>query len=485
MPLQVSAKGSGANARLGVIFASRQGTDPHTFRGQGPVTITAIDNVIKDFIQAENLRGLGLAIARGTQLVYAKGYTFAEPGYPDLTPQTLFRQASVSKTFTGVAMMRLLQLKTKGVTLDTTVQSIMNLKQPNGAAPADSRWANITIKHLMESDSGIPQWLIYGSFSANQAFGTPLPATHAQLLSYATSQMLTGAPGDKNNAVYGNFDYILLGQIIAKLQGTQTYEQALNQLVLQALHQTHTRGSRSLIKDQQPGEARHHMTVFDPKAGWKLYPFEVLEDVRTSDDKLMPTHYGNLDYEMFSSAGGLSASVVDMARLAAMFSDLTANPVLSVDSIDKMMKDCANAGATLRGPDGKGSHGYYGLDWVSIGDAANHIYTGSKGGWLPAQGTVVQFTTGGFTFAIALNGNADVKYDWMTPIANVAQNYSWAAGDLFVTSFGMPSLAPTMKISAVPFNKFSIVETQTQIQASMARSSNQRLTRRPQRGPTR
>ena len=245
MPLQVSAKGSGTNARFGVIFASRQGTDPRIFRSQGPVTISSIDNVIKDYMQSENLRGLGLAIARGTQLVYAKGYTFAGADYPDVTPQTLFRQASVSKTFTGVAMMRLLQLKTKGVTLDTTVQSIMKLKQPNGSPPADSRWANITIKHLMESDSGIPQGLIYDSLAASQAFGTPLPATHAQLLSYATSQMLTGAPGDKNNSVYGNFDYILLGQIVAKPQGTQTYEQALNRLVLQALHQTHTRGSRS------------------------------------------------------------------------------------------------------------------------------------------------------------------------------------------------------------------------------------------------
>jgi CubicO group peptidase (beta-lactamase class C family) len=477
MPLQVSAKGSGANARFGVIFASRQGTDQRIFRSQGPVTISAIDNALKDFMEAENLRGLGLAIARGTQLVYAKGYTFAEANYPDVTPQTLFRQASVSKTFTGVAMMRLLQLATKGVTLDTTVQHIMELKQPNGSPPADSRWANITIKHLLESDSGINQSLIYASFLANQAFKTALPATHAQLLSYATTQMLTGAPGDKNNSVYGNFDYILLGQIIAKLQGAQTYEQALNQLVLQALHQTHTRGARTLVRDQQPGEARYHMTVYDTAGGWKLYPFEVLEDVRASDDKLMPTHYGNLDWEMFSSAGGLSSSVVDMARLGAMLSDFTANPVLNVGSIDQMMQGCANAGATLRDPKGNGSHGYYGLDWVSIGDAANHIYTGSKGGWLPAQGTVLQFTTGGLTYAIALNGNADVKYDWMTPVASIAQNYTWAPGDLFVTSFGMPSLTPTKKLSGGPFNKLSIVETQTQIKTSMASGSSSRPTR--------
>jgi CubicO group peptidase (beta-lactamase class C family) len=478
-PVQVSAKGTGNKTRFAAIFVSREETDPRTFRSQGPATVGAIDNVMHDYMQAENLRGVALAIALGTRLVYAKGYTLAEAAYPDITPQTIFRQASVSKTFTGTAMMRLLQLK-PNITLDTTLQSIMNLKQPNGSSPADTRWANITIRHLLESDSGIPQWLIYGSDAASKAFGTSLPATPAQLLSYATSLMLTGAPGDKNNAVYGNFDYLLLGQVVAKIQGTATFEQALSQLVLQPLHQTHTRASRSLIGDQLPGEARHHMTVYDPNLGWKLYPFEVLPTERAPGGKLVPTHYGNLDYEMFGGAGGLSSSIVDMARLGAMFSDRENNPVLSPASIDKMLTACATAGATLKGPDGKASHGYYGLDWVSIGDAATHVFTGSKGGWLPAQGTVLQFTTGGFTYAIAINSNADVKFDWMTPIATVAQSHAWGTADLFSSSFGMPSLTPPSSISPIlPIPKLSVAETQAQVMSSMT----QGWTARPRTKP--
>jgi hypothetical protein len=92
------------------------------------------------------------------------------------------------------------------------------------------------------------------------------------------------------------------------------------------------------------------MSVHDPTAGWKLYPFEVLPTER-GPAKLVPTHYGNLDYEMFGGAGGLSASVVDMARLGAMFSDRDNNPVLNPTSIDKMLTACASAGATLKGPD--------------------------------------------------------------------------------------------------------------------------------------
>jgi CubicO group peptidase (beta-lactamase class C family) len=466
MPLQVSGRGAGANARITAIFATREETDQRTLRNQGPVTVAAIDAVMAQYLQAENLRGGALAIARGGRLVYAKGYTFAEPGYPDLTPQTPIRQASVSKTFTGVAMMRLLQ-DTPSITLDTKVQSLMHLKQPDGHPPADARWADITLRHLLESDSGINQGLMYSSAAAAQAFNAPLPATHAQLLSYATTLPLTGAPGDKNNSVYGNFDYMFLGEIIAKLHGVATFEQALKALVLTPLHQTHTHGSRSRVADQVAGDARHHMTVYDT-AGWALYPFEVLPTVREPGGKLVPTHYGALDYEMFTGAGGLSASVVDMARLGAMFSVTSGNPVLKPMTIANQMKAIVNAGATLRTSDGKGSHGYYGLDWARHDSSAPDVYTASKGGWLPGQGTVLQFTTGGFTYALAINGNADVKFDWLTPIAAATQAHTWGADDLFETVYGMPSLAPAMAdVVHLAADALRPVEAITSVKAGM------------------
>jgi CubicO group peptidase (beta-lactamase class C family) len=440
MPLQGSGRGTGADARIAALFAAREETDARTLRSQGPLSVAGIDAVMNQYLQAENLRGAALAIARGGRLVYAKGYTFAEPGYPDLTPQTPFRQASCSKTFAAVAMMRLLH-DMPSVTLHTKVQTLMHLKQPNGHPPLDPRWADITIKHLLESDSGIDQGLMYASAAAAQAAGAPLPATHAQLLSYATTKMLTGAPGDPHNSVYGNFDYMFLGEIVAKLHGSGSFVQALQDLVLAPLHQSHTHGSRSRVADQPAGDARHHMTVFDPAASWALFPFEVLPTVREPGGKLAPTHYGALDYEMFTSAGGLSASVVDMARLGAMFSVTSGNPVLAPATIAAQLQDAVAATQTLETSSGAASHGYYGLDWATH-DAASGAFTGSKGGWLPGQGTVLQFTTGGFTYALAINGNADVTFDWLTPVAAAAQGHLWGSDDLFHTVYGMPSLAP-------------------------------------------
>ena len=41
------------------------------------------------------MRGASPATTYGIRLVYAKGYTWAEPGYPRTQPETLFRIASV------------------------------------------------------------------------------------------------------------------------------------------------------------------------------------------------------------------------------------------------------------------------------------------------------------------------------------------------------------------------------------------------------
>jgi CubicO group peptidase (beta-lactamase class C family) len=439
MPVQVSTRGVGASARIAALFASREETDARTLRDQGPVTGDAIDAVMPRYLQAENLRGAALAIARGGRLVYAKGYTFAEPGYPDLAPQTPFRQASCSKTFAAVAMMRLVQ-DMPSVTLDTPVQGVLHLTQPDGSPPLDARWGDITIRHLLRSDSGIDQGLMYASAAAAQAFGAPLPATHAQLLSYATTKPLTGRPGDPHNAVYGNFDYLLLGEVVARLHGSGSFVQALRELVLAPLHQTRTHGSRSRVADQPPGDARHHMTVFDPAGGGALHPFEVLPTVREAGGKLVPTHYGALDFGMFTSAGGLSASVVDMARLGAMFSVTANNPVLGPATISRQLQDAVDATGELTTAAGDPSHGYFGFDWARKDPSGS--FTASKGGWLPGQGTVLQVTTGGFTYALAINGNADVAFDWLTPIAAVAEGHAWGDADLFHSAYGMPSLAP-------------------------------------------
>jgi hypothetical protein len=59
--------------------------------------------------------------------------------------------------------------------LDTTLQSVLNLKQPNGSAPIRvSRFGDIKIKHLLQSISGINQGGVWHAVAASQAAGGTL-----------------------------------------------------------------------------------------------------------------------------------------------------------------------------------------------------------------------------------------------------------------------------------------------------------------------
>jgi hypothetical protein len=96
------------------------------------------------------------------------------------------------------------------------------------------------------------------------------------------------------------------------------------------------------------------------------------------------------------------------------------------------------------------------------------VYSAYKGGSLPAQGTVIQFTTGGFAYALTLNGSQISQFDWRTPIFDAAENHHWGPHDLFVTEYGMPSLGETKKGHKTSHPHQAVDERQ--VEKSMARA---------------
>jgi hypothetical protein len=151
-----------------------------------------------------------------------------------------------------------------------------------------------------------------------------------------------------------------------------------------------------------------------------------------------------------------------------MFSDGSATALLGTNEVQSLTEAVIGAQSQL-GPDGKGSHGYYGLDWAQNNGGNPVSFTAEKGGWLPAQGTVLHFTTGGFGFVLAYNCNADVSYDWLTPISQLAAAQKWAANDLFVTTYNMKALgnSPQQQKLIVTQPERTLGETMSQVEASM------------------
>ncbi|HKT38833.1 MAG TPA: serine hydrolase domain-containing protein, partial [Ktedonobacterales bacterium] len=85
-----------------------------------PGNFNAVDDYITARMGAAHIPGVSVAIVKGDQIVYLKGYGQADPSGRSVTPQTPFIIGSISKTFTALALMQLVEAGK--VDLDAPVQ---------------------------------------------------------------------------------------------------------------------------------------------------------------------------------------------------------------------------------------------------------------------------------------------------------------------------------------------------------------------------
>ncbi len=399
-------------------------------------------------MKLNGVRGAALAIVNGTRLVYAKGYTWAPSDYPDVQPTTFFRQASVSKTFAAIATYQLLQASEKNgkFTLDTTMQSILHLKTPDGREPTDPNFSRITIRHLLDMTAGVDPGLLWRDVAATRAFKAQLPATPAQVASYCASQKLAGRPGDKSIATYSNGGMFLLSQVITKLRGAKSFEAALTDSLLQPLSMSRVREARSLVEAQLPDEVRYHPDPLQIPPPANAIP--KVKSVMSPGQPMVTAGYGNINLENGDGAGGLSAAVTDVARLLAALSLKENNPMLDDATITKMLSNAAADSADpqlIYDSKGKGkAWGFHGFDHVATIDARSGVYSGYKGGDLPSSQNGIYFEQGGISYVICWNGPVPHTelpfYPKFSRVLEAAKKYNWGNTDLF-PQYGMPSFS--------------------------------------------
>lgn len=419
-PVMVQAGGAGAAARFAAVFAKDDQAEPLTWQPPtGPVANAAIDAVMQQAMQRHRIRGGALALVHGGRLIYARGYTLAEPGYPAVQPTTRFRQASVSKFIVALAIHRLIQ---DGLlTLATPVQSVLALTRPdNGPVPAT--FGQVTIQHLLEHTSGLPTNPYGIEPSVAAAFSAPLPVDGHMTDRYMAT--LPASPPPQPPA-YNNWGYFLLGHVVMAITGQPTLPAALAGLLLQPLSITGIRSATTRIETQPADEARYHPTAF--------YTGQSVVD---PDRRLRVSSYGGgWNFERDDGGGGLSGSIVDVARLLAMLDIRTQNPVLGPAAIANLFT-LAQAG---------GGHGF---DSAWVIDPAAGTYYGMKGGDLPdSSQNCVRYQTDDYSMVVCWNrsdiGEGSGHDAWWYPdfpaVLAIARSATWDAGDLF-PGFGMPTL---------------------------------------------
>jgi CubicO group peptidase (beta-lactamase class C family) len=113
-----------------------------------PPGFKEIDRFIAERMAAGHVPGLALAISKGDQLSYVKGYGEARPGEP-VTGGTQFFLASISKSFTALAVMQLVE--TRRIALDAPVREYL----PEFAIAGAADGGKITVRQLLHQTSGL------------------------------------------------------------------------------------------------------------------------------------------------------------------------------------------------------------------------------------------------------------------------------------------------------------------------------------------
>jgi CubicO group peptidase (beta-lactamase class C family) len=110
----------------------------------------SIDGFIAQHMDEAGIAGLGAAIIVDKKVVWAKSYGFADKARAvPFTPDTVMNIGSISKTFTGVAVMRAVQ--DGKLSLDEDINSYLPFKLINPHHPNEK----ITLRHLATHTAGI------------------------------------------------------------------------------------------------------------------------------------------------------------------------------------------------------------------------------------------------------------------------------------------------------------------------------------------
>jgi CubicO group peptidase (beta-lactamase class C family) len=331
-PLVVQAGGTGGSVRYAALFTKRVRPVEREFtlRDSEDLPHNDIDEVMRDVMVAEGIRQAALAVVRGTKLLFARGYTWAEADYPAATAITPFRVASCSKVLTAIAV---LQLVERGeLRLEDRIQDILQLTSPDGGPPLDDRFSSVTIGQALTTRSGLRhRW--DESVSVARAFGTSLPATKDQIASYHVGQphLMLGDPGqpDPHNLL-SNFAYLLVSLVVEQIAAGNLvpFWEWVRDNVGGRLGATGIRIGRALVSEQEPAEARYHDDVL-----------ATAPSVVSDDQPLVPVQYGGFNVPVYDAAGGLSVTAVDFARVLAALNLRRDSPMLGPKSIDVMLRD--------------------------------------------------------------------------------------------------------------------------------------------------
>jgi len=232
-----------------------------------------LDGFIPYAIRSGDIAGATVSVVANGEIIFARGYGFADmkTRRPVVADRTLFRLASVSKTFTWTAVMQLVQAGK--LDLDRDVNDYLDFTVPEKFGP-------ITLRNLMTHTPGFEDTIADNL--------VPSPRDLVPYREYLVRHMPAEIFPPGKVVAYSNYGATLAGYIVQRVSG-EPFADYIARHILQPLGMMHS------TFEQPPPPA----LAKELSQGY----------IKASDDKPVP-----FEYDQIAPAGAFSTTAVDMAH---------------------------------------------------------------------------------------------------------------------------------------------------------------------------
>jgi len=248
------------------------------------LNVEQLEQCVADVMQSSRIPGLALAIISDRTILYARGFgvTSLEDGGQPVTPQTLFRIGSTTKSLTGTAAMRLVEQGQ--LDLDAPIRTYIDWFKLRDPGAADV----VTLRMLLSHTAGLPtDWEVYDQHD---------PAALARHVHEDVPRYpLVAAPGTQFE--YSNVGTNIVGYLI-EVVTNKPFAAAMQDLVF------------------DPLEMRR--TTFDPTVAM-TYP--LAQGHVLTEEGSIGVYHQFADHTAHYPAGFTISTVLDMANFAIMHLD--------------------------------------------------------------------------------------------------------------------------------------------------------------------
>ena len=334
--------------------------------------LLSLQDSVQSIMEDRHISGLFISVVSKDSILYQNGFGYADFNKKEkVTPRHLFRIGSITKTFTALAIMKLIE------------QGKLNLDDELKVVAPEIQFKNdwesshpVLIQHLLEHKAGFDDMHMYTLFKERQPGMTALEEVKV----VNKSLVSRWKPGLIHS--YSNPGYAVLGFIIEKIGG-MPYQKYIQENVLAPLNM----------------DESHFMSQTDNSSD-KIYS----KGYSYEDGKIKEASLFNMVGE---SEGGLISNAMDMSKFVQYFLNEVQQdtiPLLSKSSVMEMEK--VHSWFEKENDIDKG----YGLGVDNLQhEFEGVLFKGHSGGVLGFSSNMIYSRAQNIGIAISINGRASTS----------------------------------------------------------------------------